>query len=74
MPQKVYPEAEASSVSSDPHDFDWRCSCRQTNPDCEDRCRNCGEERFPNEEEDDSLSNLYSDESHRMQQAQGLKR
>lgn len=30
---------------------DWKCGCHQTNPDCEDRCRNCGEERYPKEVE-----------------------
>lgn len=32
-------------------DKDWKCECHQTNVDCEDRCRNCGQERYPVEEQ-----------------------
>lgn len=58
-------------MSNDARDTEWKCWCGYTNPDYEERCRGCGEERYP--EENDPFSNLYSDETHRMQQAQELK-
>lgn len=59
-------------MSSDINDLEWKCACAHTNPDFDERCNGCGQERYP-EEEDDSLSNLYSDESHRMAEAQRMK-
>lgn len=63
---------EGCSVSNDSSDIEWRCGCGHTNSDCEDRCNGCGAERYS--EDNDPFFNLYSDESHRMQQAQELKR
>lgn len=59
------------SVSTDP---DWRCGCHQTNPDCEDRCCNCGQERYPDSgEEVRDEPGIYAMETERMIQAQELK-
>lgn len=62
-------------MSNDLSDVEWRCACGTVKPDFDDACNECGILRYPNEvEEDDSLSNLYNDETNRMQQAMELKR
>lgn len=36
-------------MSNDARDIEWRCGCGQTNPDYDERCRGCGQERYGNE-------------------------
>lgn len=31
-------------------DIEWRCGCGHTNPDFDERCNGCGEERYEDEE------------------------
>lgn len=62
-------------MSNDLRDTEWRCGCGYTNLDHDELCSGCGEARYLIEEEEaDSLSNLYNDESNRMANAQDLKR
>lgn len=34
-------------MSMDQRDIEWRCGCGHTNPDFDERCNGCGQERYP---------------------------
>lgn len=33
-------------MSNDVRDIEWRCGCGHTNPDYDERCNGCGQERY----------------------------
>lgn len=33
-------------MSNDVQDLEWRCGCSHTNPDYDERCNRCGQERY----------------------------